>query len=337
MVINSAIINRIFAIARTYPGLLGPEYIRSYTENLDEQAYFTNIIHGEDLIGRIARHEEWQSIGLEIGNQMKCLDLGVLGYYLHSCKHIFKAYEKLSQYQMLISDVANFFFNLDGSEVHWYLTTPFTFGLENRRTMKVGNDIDMAFRHQIAQALTETRFSPVLVEFVYKEDDPERRKIHEEHFGCPISYDKQYNKIVYRFSDIDKDIKTANSEVYFSLEPVLKQLVSEIHDQGNFTQMTSRVIRNNIGLMALSLENVALRLNMSPRNLQRHLQAEDSSFQQLLDQIQKDVTIRFKNRGFSPGQIADMLGYKATNSFLRAYKRWFGESFSKHQTQSVSQ
>ena len=106
--------------------------------------------------------------------------------------------------------------------------------------------------------------------------------------------------------------------------------MEELYGNKNQTQMVERLIRSNIGLRNCTLESIAFKLNMSPRNLQRRLQNEDAKFQDLLEKIQKEVALSRKQNGMVPKEIADLLGYKETNSFLRAFKRWYGVSFSKH-------
>jgi AraC-like DNA-binding protein len=62
---------------------------------------------------------------------------------------------------------------------------------------------------------------------------------------------------------------------------------------------------------------------MSTRTLQRRLAEHETSFQQLLDDVRHGLLRRHTaSKQLSPGEIAYLLGYSSTRSFVRASKRW---------------
>lgn len=330
MIINAGILRRIFDLVKDRG---------AYTD--DQKKFLAdNLVSASELVPATVAHEiflpvigtmNWSTIGLEVGASLEPLDLGLLGYYLHSCPTLFEAYQKLVRYQALISDVANFHVEEDDEFIYWYLTTPMGFGFMDDRMMKVVTDLGMACRHGVVKRLVQSKLSPASVELVYNDDNSDNLKALEDFYGCKAVYSQSFNKIVYRKSDIERTIPSANFEVRSLLEPVLNQRMEELYGDKNQTQMVERLIRSNIGLMNCTLESIAFKLNMSPRNLQRRLQQEDAKFQDLLEKIQKEVALNRKQSGMVPKEIADLLGYKETNSFLRAFKRWYGVSFSKYQ------
>jgi AraC-like DNA-binding protein len=73
------------------------------------------------------------------------------------------------------------------------------------------------------------------------------------------------------------------------------------------------------------LEAVARQLNMSPQTLRRHLSEEGSSFQQLKDQLRRDLAIYHLARcALSIQDIAEQLGFSEPSAFHRAFKKWTG-------------
>lgn len=78
---------------------------------------------------------------------------------------------------------------------------------------------------------------------------------------------------------------------------------------------------------ALSLDEVAQRLAMSPRTLRRKLSADGTSFQRLLDQA-REARARHYLRAteLTIGEIAARLAFEGTSSFCQAFKRWTGLS-----------
>jgi AraC-like DNA-binding protein len=66
---------------------------------------------------------------------------------------------------------------------------------------------------------------------------------------------------------------------------------------------------------------------MSVRNLQRSLQAEGTSYQQLLDQTRKELAVRHLQQPQSSiHDVAFLLGFSEPSAFHRAFKRWTGQT-----------
>lgn len=73
------------------------------------------------------------------------------------------------------------------------------------------------------------------------------------------------------------------------------------------------------------LDAVALQCGVSTRTLMRHLRAEGSSFQALLDADRKGrAQSLLQQKGLSVEEVAAQLGFADTSNFSRTVRRWFG-------------
>ncbi|QHI11741.1 helix-turn-helix transcriptional regulator [Acinetobacter haemolyticus] len=73
----------------------------------------------------------------------------------------------------------------------------------------------------------------------------------------------------------------------------------------------------------LNIDQVAQKLNLTKRTLQRMLQEQNVSFQILYDQVRKAKAQKLLLNPFiTKDEIAKNLGYSSLSSFNRAYKRW---------------
>lgn len=107
------------------------------------------------------------------------------------------------------------------------------------------------------------------------------------------------------------------------------QLNSEfVQRQGLITrcrQLLSAELVNPPGL-----EQLAQRLNCSPRSLRRHLSHAGSSYQKLLDALRFERARQLLEQQQLPiQQIAELMGYSETASFRHAFQRWSGMSPSR--------
>lgn len=76
-----------------------------------------------------------------------------------------------------------------------------------------------------------------------------------------------------------------------------------------------------------SLEEVAGALNMPAWTLRRKLREENTTYQDLLDEMRRDLALAYiRDMGLSQGEIAYVLGFSSAGAFQRAFKRWTGRT-----------
>jgi AraC-like DNA-binding protein len=79
-------------------------------------------------------------------------------------------------------------------------------------------------------------------------------------------------------------------------------------------------------------EEVAARLAVSTPTLRRRLAAEGTSFQQIRDQLRRDVAIAALAAGaVSIEDLARQLGFSEPSAFHRAFRRWTGSAPRSYQ------
>ena len=82
---------------------------------------------------------------------------------------------------------------------------------------------------------------------------------------------------------------------------------------------------------ACAIEDVAEKLGLSKRTLQRKLGEENTTFQKQLNSTREMLAIHYiRNTEMSTNDIAFLLGYQEINSFLRAFAIWTGQSVSEY-------
>ncbi|MGV6807785.1 MAG: AraC family transcriptional regulator ligand-binding domain-containing protein [bacterium] len=74
-----------------------------------------------------------------------------------------------------------------------------------------------------------------------------------------------------------------------------------------------------------NLDAIAARLNTTSRNLRRHLADEGTSFQDISDDLRRDIAIdKLHFQHLSIADVASELGFAEPRSFSRAFKKWTG-------------
>jgi AraC-like DNA-binding protein len=86
-----------------------------------------------------------------------------------------------------------------------------------------------------------------------------------------------------------------------------------------------------------SLVRIALDLNMNARTLQRQLDAEQMSFQKLLDEARHAQAIKLlSDPAWRVGELATRMGYADAASFRRAFRRWTGLTPARFRAQCAA-
>ena len=114
-------------------------------------------------------------------------------------------------------------------------------------------------------------------------------------------------------------------------EPELNKRLAEL----DVDDSTSARVRAALGEMLpggmCSIEDVAARLGLSRRTLQRKLSEENTTFQKQLNSTRETLAIHYiKNTDMTSNDIAFLLGYQELNSFLRAFTIWTGKTITDY-------
>jgi AraC-like DNA-binding protein len=79
--------------------------------------------------------------------------------------------------------------------------------------------------------------------------------------------------------------------------------------------------------------DVARSLAMSERTLGRRLANEGLNFTEILQQLRRDLAVRYLNdRKLHVSKIAWLLGFRDVTAFTHAFKRWTGKTPSQMRT-----
>lgn len=76
-----------------------------------------------------------------------------------------------------------------------------------------------------------------------------------------------------------------------------------------------------------SQDEVAAMLHMSSRNLRLQLQKHGTSYQRILGDVRRDLSLHYlENTDMTVDEISYLLDYRDTPSFTRAFRKWTGKS-----------
>jgi AraC-like DNA-binding protein len=161
---------------------------------------------------------------------------------------------------------------------------------------------------------------------------PADLKPYQDAFQSALRFDAPAHRLVFACADCLSPLQTSN--------PLLAQLherfANEKLNRLGHTKVSCRardlIVRHLSGGEPLR-RDIASALCMSERTLQRRLQAEKTSFQDLVDTTRKELAKQYlRQRDLTLTQNAALLGFADPSTFFRSCRRWFGMSPHEYRT-----
>jgi len=159
---------------------------------------------------------------------------------------------------------------------------------------------------------------------------PENIAEFEAFFQVPLNFNCEQNAIIYPLKTLLIPCKRSNSTLATHLDKYLINKMDEVGDP-------SLSKRAHIELLSMlpfnnpSVQQLAKRLHLGTRTLQRRLKEENISFKALLINARIDAAEHYFNEGqYSIGEIGYFLGFSSLSNFVRFFKKHFKQSPSEY-------
>jgi AraC-like DNA-binding protein len=169
--------------------------------------------------------------------------------------------------------------------------------------------------------------------FELEGEPPEDYEKMEQLFGCPITWNakESLSYIPQRFADLPSLLADAHAHATLvaSLDvgkavvaaPVTAQVVSILAD---------------LVVVKLPIEEMARRIGVSVRSLERNLAAEQISYRRLQEHvIQRRLQLLLQDGDMPLGAVAENLGYSDESALSRATRRWYGKTLAQLRREMV--
>ena len=148
-------------------------------------------------------------------------------------------------------------------------------------------------------------------------------------FGLPVQKG-DINRLVFDKADLQKPFLTQNNIMWQYLETELNQHLAQQVREQSFAGFVQQELYAAIPSGLFMVEDIAHRLGLSVRTLQRNLSAENTSFKQELQAVQKAMAFSYLKMGLPTEEISSLIGYSEVNAFSRAFKKWTGMTLTEY-------
>ena len=147
----------------------------------------------------------------------------------------------------------------------------------------------------------------------------------EAFFGVPVSFGQPVDALVFERRILDSPLEGAFPALHEQAQFLAEQrLGKEVKRQGVAAEIESLIARDPT-LLALGVEEMADRLTLHPRTLQRRLKDEGDTYLHVQARMRQRLACQWLKEGKqSIDDISARLGFSDRRAFTAAFKRWEG-------------
>jgi AraC-like DNA-binding protein len=268
-----------------------------------------------------------EAFGLTVARHVNQTTFHALGYSLTASTTLREAFERMLRYFRLISDAADLTFELDGDRYRFAICTP----EHGPQPAPEAIDAFTFLAVRLCRGLYRREFSPSAVSL--QRAMPHNISAFERAFRAPLEFSAKQNGIWFARDVFEQKLEGANPELARHNDEIVVRYLAQMQKQ-NLRARVHAALIEQLPHGEPSQEKVAAALHMSPRNFQRKLAEEGSSYTELLNDTRRDLALSYvRDPGYSLGEITYLLGFSDASSFNRAFKRWTGQSPSAYRSE----
>lgn len=218
---------------------------------------------------------------------------------------------------------------------HFHLTgAPATVHLHtDEDPVRVAFDTRDPFTAQYSTALVIHHFRTetdgrLRASFVSLTQLPDDHAALERQLGCSVRAPSPWNGVAIPRQVLGIPLRRRDAVLRRVLEGHARSVAaSKPETRDSICVRVRQLLISLLGRGEPSIADVARRLAIAPRTLQRRLAAEGTSFQRVVDETRREAAERLlAGRSLALSEIAYLLGFSEPSAFHRAFKRWAGST-----------
>lgn len=151
---------------------------------------------------------------------------------------------------------------------------------------------------------------------------PEHERCYHNTFGTPVSFNCAHTQLFIPGEVLDKPVKGADIAEFVVFHQQCEEMLRSLDHAEEVTTAVRLLLIRSAGEFP-DIAQAANALHMSERTLRRKLEAESTTFREIVDDIRNLLAREYLSATpLSVAEIGHLLGYAETVNFRRAFVRW---------------
>jgi len=292
-------------------------------EQLSEPFWYLDFDVFNNLLNRAVELTHEPALGVYLGLQMTVSCHGSVGLAAMVSQNLGEALNVMEQFIGLRCPALKPRLEVENGLASLYLDQPMT----NFKMGIVGMTFLIVGFAQMSNAITGTKLK-IKAELNYAE--PAFLQQVQELLPCEISFNQDHNRLIFPESYLALPLIMADPlAARLAREQCkhdLNKLVAKRGEKHPLTALVRELLFDEVEGF-FKMKEVADKLHLTERTLQRQLAKEGTTFQMLMDQVRERYAKKLLNHHeYSISSISEKLGYSDVTHFTRAFKRWTNQT-----------
>ena len=300
----------------TYPGF--PVAMLNDLKRLDPEARLPIADVHELLRGAVAITGD-EDLGLKAGRAMGLGDTGALDYAMSSAATVGDALEMGTRYARLLNDALDVRLERDGERA--------MVRLESEALLpRAAEDFMMSsfYGNPAGQML---RSLPGLQCWLLHTAPADTREYVATFGAAILRFSAPFSGFVFGAELLAQPLPSADPNLHSVIRQHAERALGEMPSARSMTEAVRRLLLKELAHGQPTADHIAHLLHTSPRTLARKLEAEDTTFTDLLDDLRRRLALQYlASRDLALSELTFLLGFSHTAAFHRAFKRWTGQT-----------
>lgn len=259
------------------------------------------------------------AMGLRMGSFSDPYNRGIVGLVFQASRDLKSAVVNKIRYSKILADHVTLSFSDVGSEFS------VTYSIQENYFHRY--EIERVFAGFLnwVSVYVDKKISPERLQFQFPK--PDCHHFYEQYFRCPMLFDQLENKIILPQWLLDVRNPKYNDYLYGILVARAEAVLSKLDRKVDFVSSIKSAIAGRLNHGNFSATEIAAAHHISVRTLHRRLGENAITYQDILDEVRKEMTFSYLcANDYNQDTIFQLIGYSDVRAFLRAFKRWTGTS-----------
>ncbi|AOK14866.1 AraC family transcriptional regulator [Burkholderia cepacia] len=263
-------------------------------------------------------------LGVRVGHRLHVSSYGMYGYAMLCSASLAHAFESAVKYHRLANGMLAIRWVVQDDSVSWLFPDRETMPLPclDEPLYRFLIDMQFALHVTIIKDVMGAWCVPARAQF--GQPQPAHAALLGDALECPIAFDQPHHVLSYPAAWLTRAPQLANPITAAQVSSHCASLLDELRSQAGVTRRVYQELTRTPGQFP-DIDAIAAILCITSRTLRRKLEAEGTSYSELLASVRKALAIDYLGTTtLSTEDIASTLGFSDAVGFRHAFKRWTG-------------
>ncbi|MDT0202937.1 AraC family transcriptional regulator [Nocardioides sp. AE5] len=287
---------------------------------LDSDDSLIDLAAHDRMLDGVADELGCPDLGLRLSQRQDLTILGPLAVAIQACSTVAQAIEVASKFLFVHSPGLSVGVEPDPDGVRGVVAVTYRKDLHAPAYPAQAIELGVALVHRISVAMIGQDTGLRSVHLPHQPLSAVQGYV--DHFGADVRFGKPFPALRVERRVLDEAFATANEAIRLL---ALDHLATHYADPGaRMATQVERALVESLAVAPPSLPGTARLFSVHPRTLQRRLAAEQTSFEEILDDVRRREAERLLTTTDLPlGQVAGLLAFTEQSTLSHACRRWF--------------